>query len=117
MYLLYVNFEITFGLLKLNICVRSLNILHKNVKQNHNYVNELILARSGPFDIKCKKRNAKNLWECIFRASRMVFHNFPRLRSIMEVAPQYLLKFLWIILRYSVQALCKIQDGAFCDKK
>ena len=42
------------------------------------YVNELILTLFGPFDIKCKKLNAKNLWKwkCIFRASRMVFHNF-----------------------------------------
>ena len=27
------------------------------------YVNELILTMFGPFDIKCKKLNAKNLWK------------------------------------------------------
>ena len=39
------------------------------------YVNELILTPFSPFDNKCKKKkkiNVKNLWKCIFRASRRV---------------------------------------------
>ena len=31
--------------------------------------------------------------------------------------PQYLLEFLWVILHYSVQAVCNIYDGALCNKK
>ena len=41
------------------------------------YVNELILTPFSPFDIKSKKLNVKNLWKCIFRASRrMIFSYF-----------------------------------------
>ena len=36
------------------------------------YANKLILTTLSPFDLKCKKRNEKNLWKCIFRASRRV---------------------------------------------
>ena len=35
-------------------------------------VNGLILTPICPFDIKCKKLNAKNLWKFIFRAYRRV---------------------------------------------
>ena len=43
------------------------------------YVNELLLTLFSPFDIKCKKLNAKNLWKCVFRASRRVsFSYFPK---------------------------------------
>ena len=34
-----------------------------------------------------------------------------------EGAPQYLLEFLWIMLKYSVQTLCNILGGALCEKK
>ena len=36
------------------------------------YASKLILTILSPFDFKCKKRNEKNLWKCIFRASRRV---------------------------------------------
>ena len=40
------------------------------------YINDLILT---PFDIKCKKHNAKNPWKCIFKAPRRVsFSYFPK---------------------------------------
>ena len=43
------------------------------------YVSELILTPFSPFDIKYRKRNAKNLRKCIFRASKRVsFSNFPK---------------------------------------
>ena len=45
------------------------------------YVNELLLTPLSPFDIKFKKLSLmqKNLWKCIFRASRRVsFSDFPR---------------------------------------
>ena len=44
------------------------------------YVNKLILTPFSPFDVKCKKLNAKNLWKCIFWASRRVsFSYFPKI--------------------------------------
>ena len=49
---------------------------------------------------------------CVFRAYWSVFFNiFPRLDSIIgwgEGAPKYFLRFLWIMLQYSIQALYKI---------
>ena len=54
-------------------------------------VSEVILTLFSPFDIKCKKLNAKNFWKCIFRASWMMsFSIFPRLHLIMEDAPDFL---------------------------
>ena len=44
------------------------------------------------------------------------FNIFPSLYSHGS-APWYLLEFLWIMLQNSVQALCNIKDGAFCDNK
>ena len=62
MYLtLQVNFQITLGLMKSNVCVPLLNIL-RNLRQ---WV-----------DIKCKKCNVQNLWKCIFRASRRVSFSY-----------------------------------------
>ena len=54
-----------------------LNWQNKNLYKATIYVSELILT---PFDIKYKKmHDAKNLWKCIFRASRRVsFSYFPK---------------------------------------
>ena len=41
--------------MKSNGCITLLNMLHINLRQHHNYVNELILASFSPFAIKCKK--------------------------------------------------------------
>ena len=49
------NFWITLGLMKPNSFMALLNIIHINLQQCHNYVNELILATFSPFAIKCKK--------------------------------------------------------------
>ena len=43
-----------------------------------------MLTPFSPFDIKCKKINKKNLWKCIFRASRRVSFIF---FQIVEVVP------------------------------
>ena len=45
-----------------------LNILLNIYSKATIKVNELILIRFSPFDIKCKKINTKNLRKCIFRA-------------------------------------------------
>ena len=60
------------------------------------YFNELLLTPSSTFHIKYKKLNAKNLWKCIFRASRRVCVSyFPKILLDHGVggAPQYLLEF------------------------
>ena len=52
------------------------------------YVNELILTPFSPFDIKCKKRNVKNLWKCIFMVFRKVsFSDFPNTALDKWVVP------------------------------
>ena len=49
------------------------------------------------------KKTFKNPWKCIFTASwRMSF--------------SYFLQIMWIMLQYSIQALCSIKDEALCDK-
>ena len=56
--------------------------------------------------------------KCIFRVSRRLsFSYFPMVALDDEGAPQYLLEFLWIMLKYSVQTLCNILGGALCEKK
>ena len=73
------------------------------------YVNKLILTPFSQFDIKCKKLNVKNFWKCIFRASSREFSYFPKIiLNPVGGALQYLLEFLWIMLQYSIQALCNI---------
>ena len=76
------------------------------------YVSELILIPFSPFDIKCKMLNAEDLWKCIFTASRRVrFSYFPKVALDLSCrcgCPQYLEEFLWIMLQYSNQALCKL---------
>ena len=50
----------------------------------------------------------KNIWNCIFRASRRVSEKyFPKAALDYEegAALHDLLEFLWIMLQYSVQAL------------
>ena len=43
--------------MKPNSCMALLNILHINLQQYHNYINELILTTFSPFAIKCKNLN------------------------------------------------------------
>ena len=70
-------------------------------------VSEVILTLFSPFDIKCKKHNAKNFWKCIFRASRrMSFSIFPRLHLIIGDD----LDFLFFVKKSS-------RDGALFDRK
>ena len=66
--------------MKPNVCVPLPNIYYTKIYSKATiYVNELILTPFNSFDIKCKKLNAKNLWKCIFRASRRVsFSYFPK---------------------------------------
>ena len=70
---------------------------------------KLILAPFSPFNIKCKKVNANNLWKCIFRTYGAVsFSYFPYVAFDHwrgGVDPQYLLEFLWIMLQYLIEAL------------
>ena len=73
------------------------------------YLNELILTLFNPFDIKCKKLDS--MWKTsgnvfLGHLREWVFHIFARLHSIMGVPLNFSLEFLWIILQYSVQALC-----------
>ena len=97
------------GLMKPDGCMALPNILHIDLQQHDNYVNELILATFSAFTSKYKKLNVKNLRKCIFRASRSVsFLYFPNTTLDHGVASSYLLKFPWIILQYLVQALCNI---------
>ena len=88
------------------------------------HVNKLILPPFSPFDIKCKIPYLK--WKAsgnvfLGHLGGWVFHIFPRLHSIMYVCvcvsmcvwrvgddPWYFLGFWWIILQYSIQALCNI---------
>ena len=50
------------------------------------YIIELILPPIRPFDSKCNKLNAKNLWKCIFTASRRAsFSYFPKVVLNHEV--------------------------------
>ena len=66
-------------------------------------VNELILTPFSPFDIKCKKRNAKNLWKWIFRVSRRKgFSYFLNTALDHGGCAPYPLQFLWIMLQYLV---------------
>ena len=98
-----------WGLMKPNGCMALLNILHINLQQYHNYVNELILTTFSPFAIKCKNLNAKKIWKCIFRTSKSVsFSYFPNTTLDHGGVSSYLLEFPWIILQYLVQALCNI---------
>ena len=63
---LQVNFQIVLCVMKWNVCVPLLNIMHKIYSKATIYVSGLILTLFSPFDIKCKKLNhlsAKNLWK------------------------------------------------------
>ena len=82
----------------LNILIYYTKIFNKSTI----YVNEFILTPFNSFDINCKKRNAKNLWKCIFRASSRV--SFLYFHKVAKVLPKTL-EFLWIMLKYSNQAL------------
>ena len=85
---LQVNFQFTFGLLKSNGCVPSLNIRQKNYKKAAIYINELILKPFSPLDTKCKKLNLmrKTSGNVFLRhLEGWVFHIFPRLLSIIFV--------------------------------
>ena len=84
-------------LMKSNGCTPVLNILHKNLQQSHNYINEMMLTPFSPFDIKSKKINLmQNTSGNVFlgHQGRRVFHIFPRLHSIIGVGmwPQILYK-------------------------
>ena len=46
-----------------------------------------------------------------------IFHIFPRFYSIMWGAPSYILEVSWIMLQYSVQAICIILRWSSFDKK
>ena len=61
------------------------------------YINEFMLTSFSPFDIKCKKRNLKNI-------QRVPNCKSPNCTQSWGVPPQYLLKFLWVMLQYSIQA-------------
>ena len=65
-------------LMILNGCVfAKYTILKFTTEPQSLYVNKLILTPISPFGIECKKLTAKNLWKCIFRASkRATFSNF-----------------------------------------
>ena len=77
---------ISLCLMKSNGNVPLLNTLRKIYNKVAICVNELILTPFNPFDIKCKKFNAKNLWKCIFRASRTAsFSYFPKVALVYEV--------------------------------
>ena len=55
------NFRIMLRLMKSNGPL--LNALYKNDKKATFYISELIITLFSPFDVKCEKRNAKNLQE------------------------------------------------------
>ena len=59
-------------LMKSNGYVLLLNILLEKFITATICVSKLILIPFSPFDIKCQKLNAKNLWKYIFRASERV---------------------------------------------
>ena len=65
---LKVIFQTKLGFVKSNARMPLLNILLNIYSTATIKVNELILIRFSPFDIKCKKINTKNLRKCIFRA-------------------------------------------------
>ena len=65
------NVRIILHLMKSNVLL--LNVLHKNYKKATFYVSESILTPFSPFDIKCKKRNVKNLCP-----GEWVFHIFQK---------------------------------------
>ena len=54
------------GLMKSNGCMALLNVLHINLQQSHNYVNELLLAPFSPLAIKCKKLKGYLCYKTIF---------------------------------------------------
>ena len=56
--------------MKLNGSVSLLNVLHKRYCKATIKDSELILIPFSPFDITHKTLNVKNLWKCIFRASK-----------------------------------------------
>ena len=80
----------SLGLMKSNVCVSLLNILHKIYSKATIYVSELILKPFSPFDIKCKKLNVKNFWKCIFMVSgRLSFSYFPKIALDHWGAPRH----------------------------
>ena len=95
-----INFQIPLGLRKSNICVPTTF-----------YVIELILSQFSPFDIKYKKINLmrKTSWN-IFLGYLGEFSYFPSVGLDYGGAP-------WVMLQYSVQALCNNEDGALCGTK
>ena len=81
------------------------------------FVNELLLTPFSPFDIKCKKVNAKNLWKCIFKGSRRVsFSYFPKIALDYGVSPDTFQNFCGC---YNIQfkLYATFKDGALCYKK
>ena len=64
-----------------------------------------MLTPFSPFDINCKELNLKNLWKCIFTASRRAsFWYFSNVTLNHRGSPlnQYLLEFSWILLQHLV---------------
>ena len=51
-------------------------------------------------------KNTRNIF--LGHLKEWIFHILPRLQSHMEGVPQYFLEFSWIMLQYSIQALCNI---------
>ena len=106
------------GLMKSNGCMALLNIMHINLQQCHNQCHWVdINFIYSPFIYR------KNLmWKTsgnpfLGHLGEWVFHIFPILHLIMEDAPWYLLRFLWIMLQYLLLALCNTYCWALCDKK
>ena len=98
--------QVTLSLKKSNSCVPLLNtiIIYSKTKI---YVKKLISTPFNPFDIKCKELNTKNLWKCIFRASRKVsFWYFCSVALDNGSTTQYLLEFSYFAAKFLNSFTC-----------
>ena len=68
--------------------------------------------------VNAKKINTKNVWKYILGGSTSVgqFFIFCQGFTQSKGCPGYVLEFLWIMLKFSIQAQHNISDGALFDK-